>query len=288
MTKKERNKTILVWIYEKTIPIESPIQMNKIVREARENKPMNMEWREGDTKDALPSFPPPENRTEYTKREAIDILLKMKTRERNKTITFWIAEKKIPVVCQGTVITALKQAESDPSSITEWVRWGKSKVDDNEESTPSFPPPSNDKEYTKLEAINVLSKMTAIDRNTAIGIWIREKKIPIAHPLSMLRILREARSNKPMKSINWRQDDTIPWSPPPANGKQYEKQEIIDILIQMKPRDRSKLISLWVNEKKIKYKSPATVGNLVRQAIKQNSTANAEQRSKSPAITDDS
>ena len=298
MNKKDRNRTTSKWIYEKKIPIESNIQMNKICLFAREGRPMNMEWR---TSEAMKEgeeimmdiLPPPKNGDQYTKREVIDILVhtepKLTTKEKNKIINSWIADKKIPVLYQGTVHRVIKAYEEDPDKpIREgWGRWGKGnekfeevdKKSGKKKSSPlTFPPPNNGKEYTKLEAINILSKMENDTRNRTktIHAWIERKLIPVTHPNTMVRLLREAKSNKPMKSINWRTDETIPYAPPPRNQvtQQYDKQEIIEILSQLRPRDRSRLTNLWINEGKIQYKSQATVGNLIRKALKEKKAAN--------------
>jgi hypothetical protein len=324
---KDRNRLIADWIARKLVPVTAHTTMNRYVRDFRDNNcVVEQEWeRVDDDPNGISrrlNVPEPSNGVEYTRREAVQILMgisteKGKARHRNMITTSWIAQGKIPLKSLSAVERSVQLAEKDGiDAIPEqWGRWGnvqhekrmkraqilaarredkkpsfngtanqsdnddgnarkkKRKVSTNSVSLPPYPPPIHGKEYTKLEAIRILQKIpTTQDRNNVIWKWIHEKRIPISHPNSMTRILREAK-NDTLRNLDWRDGTTVksnlPWTPPPRNGEAYTKAEMIDILSKMNATGRNKLVRLWVHDKKIPYTSTLAANHAVIKAIQE-------------------
>jgi hypothetical protein len=121
-------------------------------------------------------------------------------------------------------------------------------------------------------SVSILQRLSNVqDRNNIIWKWVHEKKIPITHPNSMNRILREAK-NGTLKNMDWRRESTVqanfPWTPEPRSGSMYTKGEMITILSKMCSSDRNKLVRRWVHEKKIPFTSSLAANNAVIKAIR--------------------
>ncbi|KAL3907899.1 MAG: hypothetical protein SGILL_008684 [Bacillariaceae sp.] len=310
--------------------------MNKYLRDFRDssNGIVTQEWERVDDIDPQNGIskrlkvPEPVNGVEYTRREAMRILMdiskekKGKARDRNMVVTSWMAQGKIPLKSLSAVDRSIQQAEKDGiESIQEhWGRWGDTQhqkrkkkaetlaarnekrkratnstsANENDESSnakqskkkkitkaapaavvlPPHPPPIYGNEYTKLEAVSILQKIpNAHDRNLLVTDWIARKLVPISHPNSLLRILREAKKNT-LRNLDWRDGasakTSMPWTPAPRNGSStYSKQEMIDILSKMNATDRNKMVRKWVHDKMIPYTSALSANNAVMKAIRE-------------------
>lgn len=336
---KDRNRLIGDWIARNLVPVTAHTTMNKYVRQFRDSGGViDQEWERVDDFDEHGiskriHIPEPTNQREYTRREAIQILMQISqdqnasTRDRNSIISSWIAQGKIPVKSLSAVERNVQQAEKDGiDSIQEhWGRWGDTQHEKREKKAkalaerrermtalsanlssggnsdtgvqnngkkrkkktaptpptvdlPPYPPPLYGNEYTKLEAVSILQKIPDTqDRNNVIWRWIHEKQIPITHPNSMSRILRDAK-NGTLKNMDWRESSsnaTLPWTPDPRFGSMFSKSEMIDILSKMNPSDRNKLVRLWVHEKKVPYTSAQSANNAVIKAIREQQEAEA-------------
>ncbi|KAG7351984.1 hypothetical protein IV203_008032 [Nitzschia inconspicua] len=344
-TPTDRNRLIGDWIARNLVPVTAHTTMNKYVRQFRESGGVvDQEWERVDDVDehGIPQttrVPEPANKVEYTRREAIQILMqlnkekKISPRDRNLIITSWIAQRKIPVKSINVVERNIQQAENDGlESIQEhWGRWGdtqhekrvkkmktveerrkrikaasanrnqgeindtsllKATTSKKESSSavphlniPPHPAPLYGNEYTKLEAVGILQKIADTqDRTNIIWKWIHSKQIPITHPNSMARILRDAK-NGTLKNIDWRESSshaTLPWTPDPRNGSMYSKAEMIDILSKMNSSDRNKVVRVWVHEKKVPYTSSLSANHAVIKAIREQYETEALSKGENP------
>ncbi len=261
---KDRTNLINHWIATKLIPVTTPITINKYLRDYKRGtwKP---DW---ETDPILGEIPPPQDGMAYQRQEACRILLPLEPKQRVKLVSQWMASKKIPVKSMSAVERTLKKAtqEGIDGIPIQWGRWGESKHNDDA-YIPPHPPPRHNDEYTKLEAISILQKMTPADRNIVLWKWIGQKQIPIRHPNSMVRILRDAQLGRTF-SLDWKGSSGPCYMPQPRNGTTYEKMEFIGLVSKLSSKERNELIRQWVHQGKIPYTCPLSANAAVMKYIK--------------------